>query len=165
MLIWSSVFIFSSFKKSDQSERAHFATFATVNKDKLTPRESQVLERIIAGRLNKQIADDLKIPVKKVDTVRTAFTMSFNPVTEQNCVIESTENTETNFGDLLTSHNELLFRITDLESQDETFLIDYLVKKRSVSTLLRKNPHLKKLLKKSSKFPQKLLCHQLARAW
>ena len=94
---------------------------------------------------NQEIANDLKIPVKKVDTVRTAFTMSFNPVTEQNCIMESSENTETNFGDLLTNHNELLFRITDLESQDETFLIDYLVKKRSVSTLLRKNPHLKNI--------------------
>ena len=94
---------------------------------------------------NQEIADDLKIPVKKVDTVRTAFTMSFNPVTEQNCVIESSETNEIGFNELLSNHNELLFRITDLESNDETFLIDYLVKKRSVSTLLRKNPHLKNI--------------------
>jgi len=94
---------------------------------------------------NQEIADDLNIPVKKVDTVRTAFTMSFNPVTEQNCVIESTETSEVNFADLLTNHKDLLFRITDLETSDETFLIDYLVKKRSISTLLRKNPHLKNI--------------------
>jgi len=31
---------------------------------KLTPREAQVLERIVAGRLNKQIADDLGISIK-----------------------------------------------------------------------------------------------------
>ena len=31
---------------------------------KLTMRESQVLERIVAGRLNKQIADDLGISIK-----------------------------------------------------------------------------------------------------
>ncbi len=37
---------------------------------KLTPRESQVLERIIAGRLNKQIADDLKISIKTVEAHR-----------------------------------------------------------------------------------------------
>ena len=71
--------------------------------------------------------------------------MSFNPVTEQNCVMESSESSEVNFTDLLTNHKELLFRITDLESTDETFLIDYLVKKRSISTLLRKNPHLKNI--------------------
>ena len=94
---------------------------------------------------NQEIADDLKISVKKVDTVRTAFTMSFNPVTEQNCVIESSESSEVDFGDLVENHKELLFRITDLGSEDETFLIDYLVKKRSVSTLLRKNPHLKNI--------------------
>jgi len=94
---------------------------------------------------NQEIADDLNIPVKKIDTVRTAFTMSFNPVTEQNCVIESTETSEVNFADLLTNHKDLLFRITDLETSDETFLIDYLVKKRSISTLLRKNPHLKNI--------------------
>jgi len=94
---------------------------------------------------NQEIADDLNIPVKKIDTVRTALTMSFNPVTEQNCVIESTETSEVNFADLLTNHKDLLFRITDLETSDETFLIDYLVKKRSISTLLRKNPHLKNI--------------------
>ena len=33
---------------------------------KLTGRESQVLERIVAGRLNKQIADDLGISIKTV---------------------------------------------------------------------------------------------------
>lgn len=94
---------------------------------------------------NQEIANDLQIPVKKVDTVRTAFTMSFNPVTEQNCVVDSSESSEINFSDLLANHKELLFRVTDLETDDETFLIDYLVKKRSISTLLRKNPHLKNI--------------------
>ncbi len=37
---------------------------------KLTPRETQVLERIIAGRLNKQIADDLTISIKTVEAHR-----------------------------------------------------------------------------------------------
>lgn len=37
---------------------------------KLTSRESQVLERIIAGRLNKQIADDLGISIKTVEAHR-----------------------------------------------------------------------------------------------
>lgn len=37
---------------------------------KLTTRESQVLERIVAGRLNKQIADDLSISIKTVEAHR-----------------------------------------------------------------------------------------------
>jgi FixJ family two-component response regulator len=38
---------------------------------KLTARESQVLERIVAGRLNKQIADDLTISIKTVEAHRS----------------------------------------------------------------------------------------------
>jgi len=37
---------------------------------KLTAREAQVLERIVAGRLNKQIADDLGISIKTVEAHR-----------------------------------------------------------------------------------------------
>ena len=37
---------------------------------KLTGREAQVLERIVAGRLNKQIADDLGISIKTVEAHR-----------------------------------------------------------------------------------------------
>ena len=37
---------------------------------KLTLREAQVLERIVAGRLNKQIADDLGISIKTVEAHR-----------------------------------------------------------------------------------------------
>jgi FixJ family two-component response regulator len=52
-----------------------FAVHQTsVNRDallsKLTLRESQVLERIVAGRLNKQIADDLAISIKTVEAHR-----------------------------------------------------------------------------------------------
>jgi FixJ family two-component response regulator len=45
-----------------------------INRDalmaRLTLRESQVLERIVAGRLNKQIADDLGISIKTVEAHR-----------------------------------------------------------------------------------------------
>ena len=37
---------------------------------RLTLRESQVMERIVAGRLNKQIADDLGISIKTVEAHR-----------------------------------------------------------------------------------------------
>lgn len=38
--------------------------------DKLTSREQQVLHRIVSGRLNKQIADDLNISIKTVEAHR-----------------------------------------------------------------------------------------------
>lgn len=37
----------------------------------LTPREKQVLERIVAGRINKQVADDLGISLKTVEAHRS----------------------------------------------------------------------------------------------
>ena len=40
---------------------------------KLTTRESQVLDRIVAGRLNKQIADDLNISIKTVEAHRASI--------------------------------------------------------------------------------------------
>ena len=40
---------------------------------KLTTREQQVLERITAGRLNKQIADDLGISIKTVEAHRASI--------------------------------------------------------------------------------------------
>ena len=44
---------------------------------KLTPRENQVLERITAGRLNKQIADDLNISIKTVEAHRANIMTKF----------------------------------------------------------------------------------------
>jgi FixJ family two-component response regulator len=38
--------------------------------ERLTGRERQVLDRIVAGRLNKQIADDLSISIKTVEAHR-----------------------------------------------------------------------------------------------
>lgn len=40
---------------------------------KLTPRERQVLECIVRGRLNKQIADDLGISIKTVEAHRASI--------------------------------------------------------------------------------------------
>jgi FixJ family two-component response regulator len=55
--------------------KSSFATAqASASRDallgKLTSREAQVLERIVAGRLNKQIADDLGISIKTVEAHR-----------------------------------------------------------------------------------------------
>jgi FixJ family two-component response regulator len=48
-----------------ERERMNTALLST-----LTPREQQVLERIVSGRLNKQIADDLGISIKTVEAHR-----------------------------------------------------------------------------------------------
>jgi FixJ family two-component response regulator len=45
---------------------------------KLTGRERQVLERIVAGRLNKQIADDLNISIKTVEAHRANIMEKLN---------------------------------------------------------------------------------------
>ena len=45
---------------------------------KLTTREAQVLERIVAGRLNKQIADDLGVSIKTVEAHRANIMEKLN---------------------------------------------------------------------------------------
>ena len=45
---------------------------------RLTARESQVLERIVAGRLNKQVADDLGISIKTVEAHRANIMEKLN---------------------------------------------------------------------------------------
>jgi FixJ family two-component response regulator len=58
-----------------EQARESFADYqSAVNREalmsRLTLRETQVLERIVAGRLNKQIADDLGISIKTVEAHR-----------------------------------------------------------------------------------------------
>lgn len=59
---------------SDQQEAASRDALIS----KLTGREGQVLERIVAGRLNKQIADDLGISIKTVEAHRANIMEKFN---------------------------------------------------------------------------------------
>jgi two-component system, LuxR family, response regulator TtrR len=54
-------------ERASQTERQRLSEALL---SKLTPREQQVLERIVAGRLNKQIADDLGISIKTVEAHR-----------------------------------------------------------------------------------------------
>ena len=51
--------------RKEHAKREHEAMLS-----RLTAREQQVLERIVAGRLNKQIADDLGISIKTVEAHR-----------------------------------------------------------------------------------------------
>lgn len=90
-----------------------------------------------------EIAEKIQVPVKKIRAVRQAFSMSFSQITEYSNTIEPNYEQELSMMDLVGSHKELLHKISDLDPVDEAFLTDHLVKKRSVSTLLRKNPHLR----------------------
>jgi DNA-directed RNA polymerase specialized sigma subunit len=107
------------------------------------------------------IAEKISVSVKKVRAVRQAFSMSFSQITEYSNIIEPDYETEITMGDFFTSHKDLLRKIADLDPPDETFLTDYLVKKRSVSTLVRKNPHLRNaddIKKYSEQLIEHILC-------
>lgn len=90
-----------------------------------------------------QIAKKMNVSVKKVRMVREAFSMTFTPVTEYSSIIDEEIETEITMNDFKYNYKDLLFKVSSLDPDDEVFLTDYLIKKRSLSTLLRKNPHLK----------------------
>ncbi|MGB3277137.1 MAG: response regulator transcription factor [Castellaniella sp.] len=54
----------------ERSREAHAQRDQQAVLSRLTAREQQVLERIVAGRLNKQIAGDLNISIKTVEAHR-----------------------------------------------------------------------------------------------
>lgn len=56
----------------DRAENAHRRAGAEAQRriEQLTPREHEVLDLIVAGRLNKQIADELGISIKTVEVHR-----------------------------------------------------------------------------------------------
>ena len=61
----------SAFQKvRDDGTKSVLAKRAQELLSRLTPREEQVLDRIVAGRLNKQIAEDLNISIKTVEAHR-----------------------------------------------------------------------------------------------
>jgi len=69
----------------DQARESFSDSLTAANRDalmaKLTTREAQVLERIVAGRLNKQIADDLGISIKTVEAHRANIMEKLNAKT------------------------------------------------------------------------------------
>ncbi len=65
------VLVSNAFQKvRDEGSKSVLAKRAQELLARLTPREEQVLDRIVAGRLNKQIADDLDISIKTVEAHR-----------------------------------------------------------------------------------------------
>ncbi|MFO0124446.1 MAG: response regulator transcription factor, partial [Inhella sp.] len=69
-------------KMLDQARTAFASYQEAASRDallsRLTTREAQVLERIVAGRLNKQIADDLGISIKTVEAHRANIMEKLN---------------------------------------------------------------------------------------
>ncbi|RVT83089.1 response regulator transcription factor [Inhella crocodyli] len=69
-------------KMLDQARTAFASHQEAASRDallsRLTTREAQVLERIVAGRLNKQIADDLGISIKTVEAHRANIMEKLN---------------------------------------------------------------------------------------
>lgn len=57
-------------EERDSRDRLRQDAAVARNLDQLTAREAEVLDLIIAGRLNKQIADDLGISIKTVEVHR-----------------------------------------------------------------------------------------------
>lgn len=61
--------------KLDEERRQAAASADSVNRRlaQLTPRERQVMERILAGKLNKVIADELKVCMRTVEVHRASL--------------------------------------------------------------------------------------------
>lgn len=61
--------------KLDDARRQAAASADSINRRlaQLTPRERQVMERILAGKLNKVIADDLKVCMRTVEVHRASL--------------------------------------------------------------------------------------------
>ena len=91
---------------------------------------------------SKDMAKILKVSATKVESVQEAFAMSFTEITEYNQVEEDLDMYEPSEG-IFCSYKDCIDRIAQLPENDELFLVDYIIKKRSVPTIARKNPHLK----------------------
>jgi len=65
------ILVSNAFQRTrDESSKGVLSKRAQELLSRLTPREGQVLDLIVAGRLNKQIADDLEISIKTVEAHR-----------------------------------------------------------------------------------------------
>lgn len=90
----------------------------------------------------EQLAEKLKVSSEIIQNVKNAFSMGFTQINDEILGEEvSYSNEELDL--FFLNKKELLFRISELDESDEKFLVDALIKKRSLSTLIRKNPDIK----------------------
>jgi hypothetical protein len=99
--------------------------------------------------------------VKKVAQVRKAFSMTFTELNDQSELIESDLEEDSSLESLFSTNKDILFNIASLHPKEEEFLTDVLVKKRTLATILRKNPDISnqdEINKKTDEIIKKVLC-------
>lgn len=99
--------------------------------------------------------------VKKVAQVRKAFSMTFTELNDQSELIEADLEEDSSLESLFSTNKDILFNIASLHPKEEEFLTDVLVKKRTLATILRKNPDISnqdEINKKTDEIIKKVLC-------
>lgn len=107
------------------------------------------------------IAEKEGVSIKKVAQVRKAFSMTFTELNDQSEVIESELEEDSSLESLFSTNKEILYKIASLPEDEEEFLTDVLVRKRTIATVLRKNPDVKnqdEINKKTDQLIKKILC-------
>lgn len=98
---------------------------------------------------------------KKVAQVRKAFSMTFTELNDQSELIETDVEEDSSLESLFSTNRDILFKIASLHPKEEEFLTDVLVKKRTLATILRKNPELTnqdEVNKRTEELIKKVLC-------
>lgn len=91
---------------------------------------------------DNQLSEKLKVSNETIQNVKNAFSMGFTQINDEILGEETSASTE-DLDLFFMNKKELLFRISELTEEDEKFLVDALIKKRSLSTLIRKNSDIK----------------------
>lgn len=113
---------------------------------------------------DEAIAEKEGVSIKKVAQVRKAFSMTFTELNDQSEVIESELEEDSSLESLFSTNKEILYKIASLPEDEEEFLTDVLVRKRTIATVLRKNPDVKnqeEINKKTDQLIKKILCPSL----
>lgn len=92
-----------------------------------------------------ELSKKLDVPVDKVRATLEAYSMKFSSnldsqSSERSIYEDVVYSTNKPLSECFDTHQDLLFRISELTKVDEDFLIDFIVKKRALKTLLRKYP-------------------------
>ena len=97
---------------------------------------------------DSKVAEAIGVSVKKVHNVLEAFSMKFSGSAEY-CQADQDSVEHTDSDDIIAylgkDYYNIIFNIASLSEQDEQFLNDYLIKKRSHKTLMKNYPQFKSL--------------------
>lgn len=92
-----------------------------------------------------ELSKKLGVSVDKVRATLEAYSMKFSnnleyQSTEKSIYDDVVYSTNRPLHECFDTYEDLLFRISNLSKTDEEFLVDFVVKKRALKTLLRKYP-------------------------